>query len=371
MRTIASPLLLAAAVVSVAAAPSTATADTVPFSSLPQAQSPVKPAPSSSSAPEKIAAGERVDGIYPAILPEAKRKTGESDGWRTVQVFTSEKDAQAYATQGTLPSSNLPAGASTRICLTRGGTLAPRVQFYYRASQPKPSPEQIQTMMRLHRWPPKPEPLPKKDSVEFVRLERLSQTGDSVAIETVDAFIDLQTMGVRAVSRSSEKLGKVATGPNGLGVFAARENETSSEFLVTNPELPPAATEEEHEAEVRSLQSTATRLVAQLPSGSSATQGCGYTRFTLAAKPGSGQMATVLAMAFLPPAKDPDAPPDPDPSTEDEAEKAQRVALARANRTQRARPVAVNVSLSQLASEQAPLLSVTFGWAGKDQRLSF
>ena len=26
---------------------------------------------------------------------------------------------------------------------------------------------------------------------------------------------------------------------------------------------------------------------------------------------------------------------------------------------------------SQLASEQAPLLSLSFGWAGKDQRLSF
>jgi hypothetical protein len=40
-------------------------------------------------------------------------------------------------------------------------------------------------------------------------------------------------------------------------------------------------------------------------------------------------------------------------------------------RKQRARPVAINVSLSQLTSETSPLLSVTFGWAGKDQKLSF
>jgi hypothetical protein len=370
MRTIATPLLLAAAVASVAASPSTATADTVPFASLPQAQSPAKPPPSSSSAPEKIAAGERVEGFFPAILPEARRKTAESDGWRTVQVFTSEKDAQAYATQGTLSSTNLPAGATTRTCLTRSGTLAPRVQFYYRVKPPPPpSPAAIQMMIKQHRWPPKPEPV--KDSVNFIRLERLTQSGDSITIDTVDAFIDLQTMGMRAVGKSSEKLGRVATGPNGLGVFAARADETSSEFLVTNPELPPMATEEEREAQARSLQSTASRLVTQLPSGSTSTQGCGYARFNLAAKPGSGQMATVLAMAFLPPAKDPDAAPDPDPSTEDETEKAQREMIARANRAQRARPVAINVSLSQLASEQAPLLSVTFGWAGKDQRLSF
>ena len=29
------------------------------------------------------------------------------------------------------------------------------------------------------------------------------------------------------------------------------------------------------------------------------------------------------------------------------------------------------LSLSQLASEKSPLLSVTFGWAGKDQRIAF
>jgi hypothetical protein len=378
MRTTIASLLVAAGVVSIVSSPGAASADTVPFASLPQAQSHAKSvSASSANGPEKIAAGERVEGIYPAILPEAKRKTAESDGYRTVQVFTSEREAQAYATEGTLPSSTAREPSSTRSCLTRSSVLAPRVAFYYRVkpyTQPKLTPAQIKLLMMEHRWPPpavKPEP--QKDTVDFVRLEKTTQSGDSLTVETVDAFIDLQTMGTHLVSKTSEKLAKVASGPNGLGVYAARADETHSEFLVTNPELPQPKSDDERQAQLQALQSTASRLVAQLPSGTTSSQGCGYVRFDLAAKPGTGQMATVLAMAFLPPARDLDAPP-PDENTgteNDELSKVQAAFLARANRAQRARPVAVNVSVSQLASEQSPLLSVTFGWAGKDQRLAF
>jgi len=48
-----------------------------------------------------------------------------------------------------------------------------------------------------------------------------------------------------------------------------------------------------------------------------------------------------------------------------------REMLHRQSRAQRARTVAVNLSFSQLETEPAPLLSVTFGWAGKDQQLPF
>jgi hypothetical protein len=114
-----------------------------------------------------------------------------------------------------------------------------------------------------------------------------------------------------------------------------------------------------------------------MPSGVSSETGCGYVRFTLSAKPGSGQMATVLATAFLPPGSDPDDGGQEDTSrfeSEDMSEeqmKAVREMVHRDNRSQRARTVAVNLSFSQLESETAPLLSVTFGWAGKDQQLRF
>ena len=48
-----------------------------------------------------------------------------------------------------------------------------------------------------------------------------------------------------------------------------------------------------------------------------------------------------------------------------------REELHREKRSQRARTVAVNLSFSQMETEPAPLLSVTFGWVGKDQQLRF
>jgi len=104
-------------------------------------------------------------------------------------------------------------------------------------------------------------------------------------------------------------------------------------------------------------------------------------RFTMdAIKPGSGEMATILATAFLPKSIDPDDNAADDDSSQSDgadddddanAQMRAQVMESMRSRSQRARPVAVNLSLSQLASEPAPMLSVSFGWAGKDQQLSF
>ncbi len=383
MRTLTSSLLVAAGFAAAVSSPDTALADTVPFQNLPVAPKMAKTV--QPTAPEKIAAGERTDGVFPAILPEARRKATEQEGYRYVQVFATEKEASAYSTDGTMLSSTGKEPTATRTCLTSGGTLSPHLSLYFRTKPyvaPKPSPQTIAMLQRMHRWPPPPQTaskLPAKDTVELIHVERLTQAADGATLETTEAFIDLQTMGTHAVSKSTTKLVKVATGPNSLGVYAAREEgeKGGSQFLVTNPQLPPTASEEDRQAQIQQLTSTANRLVAQMPSGVSSETGCGYVRFTLSAKPGSGQMATVLATAFLPPGSNPDDGGQEDTSrfeSEDMSEeqmKAVRDMVHRDNRSQRARTVAVNLSFSQLESEASPLLSVTFGWAGKDQQLRF
>jgi hypothetical protein len=383
IRSLTSSLVVAAGFAAAVSSPDTALADTVPFQNLPVAPKMAKT--TTPPAPEKIAAGERTDGIFPAILPEARRKATEQEGYRYVQVFATEKEASAYATDGTMTSNTSKEPSATRTCLTSGGTLSQHLSLYFRTKPyvaPKPSPQTIAMLQRQHRWPPPPQKvskLPPKDTVQLIHMERLTQAADGATLETTEAFIDLQTMGTHAVSKTSTKLVKVATGPNSLGVYAAREEgeKGGSQFLVTNPELPPTASEEDRQAQISTLTSTANRLVAQMPSGVSSETGCGYVRFTLSAKPGSGQMATVLATAFLPPGTDVDDGGQEDTSRfeqEDMSEeqlKAVREMVHRDNRTQRARTVAVNLSFSQLQSEASPLLSVTFGWAGKDQQLRF
>jgi hypothetical protein len=245
---------------------------------------------------------------------------------------------------------------------------------------PKPSAQTIAALKRMHQWPPPPVKVskePLKDTITAIHTERLTPTSDGMTLDTAEGFIDLNTMGARIVSKSSAKLTKVATGPSHLTVYASRDDKGNTQFLITNPELPPADSDDDAQAEADRLGNVANRMVAQMPSGGSEETECGYLRFTLTSKAGTGQMATVLATAFLPPAKDSDDNAEPDMSrfeaagmTEDQLKEV-RAELRRENRSQRARTVSTNVSLSQLASEPAPLLSVTFGWASKDEQLRF
>ncbi|HEY1698046.1 MAG TPA: hypothetical protein VGG39_38060 [Polyangiaceae bacterium] len=380
MRTFVATSLAGAALLGVVvSAPQTASADTIAFSSLPVIAVPAKA--ETPAAPEKIAATEHAEGIYAALPPFAQRKQQEEQGYHYVNVFSTEKEAQDLVADGSV--NNTPDdGTGPRTCLTMGGSLSKRLTLYTRVKPyvpPKPTATEIAWLKRIGRWPPKPQAAdktPPKDTIETVHLERLASTKDAVTVETEDAFIDLQTLGTRTISKASMRLVRVAGGPNDIGIFAARDDKGQSIFLVTNPELPQPGSEEDRTAQMKQLQSTATRLVAQMPSGGSSETGCGYVRFALASKPGGGQMATVMATAFLPPSNEPDdTGPTEDQfesdSMNDEQRKMVRDMVHRENRNQRARPVAINVSLSQLASEQSPLLSVSLGWAGPDERLRF
>jgi hypothetical protein len=182
------------------------------------------------------------------------------------------------------------------------------------------------------------------------------------------------------LSSTSTTMSRVASGPNGMGIFASRDDKGRVQFLVTSPDLPAPEVDSDRQRELDRLSGTADRVMADLPSGVSSESGCGHVRFTMdAIKPGSGEMATILSTAFLPKSIDPDDNATDDDSSQsdsvdDDDPNAAQMRQAMDNmrtRFQRARPVAVNLSLSQLASEQAPLLSVSFGWAGKDQQLSF
>jgi hypothetical protein len=213
--------------------------------------------------------------------------------------------------------------------------------------------------------------------MQRVTIEKVTVTGDSAKVDVTDAVVDLKTLGARLLGSTTTTLSRVSAGPNSMGIFASRDDKGRVQFLVTSPELPTPELDADRQRQLERLSATADRVMVDLPSGSASESGCGHVRFTMdAVKPGSGQMATVLATAFLPPSTDPDENPDASTdedqnqgSDDDDGSSAMRAANQR--RSQRARAVAVNVSLSQLASEPSPLLSLTLGWAGKDTQLSF
>jgi hypothetical protein len=363
----------------VAALPDSARADAIAFTALPVIAQPA--ANSTPDKPDKIPATEHAAGVYAALRPFAQRKTTEEQGYHYVEVFATEREAQQMAADGRWDAASAES-AGPRTCLTSGGSLAPRLQIYVRTKPwvpPKPSATEIARLVKLHRWPPPPpkvEKGPQKDTVELIRAERMIPTADGVTIETTEAFLDLQTFGSRPVSKASVRLARIGGGPNDIGIFAARDDKGKSIFVVTNPKLPEIDSEEDRQAQLQQLRSTANRMIAHLPAGGTSETGCGYVRFALTAKPGSGQMATVLATAFLPPPAEADESDmteeqfESDSMTEDQMKRVREI-VHRQNRSQRARPVAINVSLSQLQSEPSPLLSVSLGWAGDDQKLRF
>jgi hypothetical protein len=373
-------LSFAAGLALVTSSPQEARAETIPFDKLPVLTLPA--AASTPEVPEKIPATEHAGGLFAVLPPLADRKSMEESGYHYVHVYASEREAQQMAAKGRTETSSDDETAP-RQCIASGSSFSPHLSFYVRTKPympPKPSQAEIARLVKLHRWPPPPpkvEKGPHKDRVELIRSERVVQTPEAVTIETTEAFVDLETMGTRAVgTKTSQRLTRVGSGPNEIGIFAARDDKGKSVFLVTNPQIPATSVEEDRQAQLQGLRSTANRLVAQMPGGGSSETGCGYVRFTLTAKPGSGQMATVLATAFLPPSGEPDESATTEEQFEstamtEEQMKSIREMVHRQNRAQRARPVAINVSLSQLESENAPLLSVTLGWAGGDQKLRF
>ena len=162
------------------------------------------------SAPiDKIAATERVDGIYPALLPEARRKSAEEAGNRYIQVFTSANDARDFSVDGTY-NKPLDATANVKSCISsRGGATSSRISFYLRTKPYPPavdrpgSPRNRSQPARMPMPKPKPAPAskgppkPEPDTLRPIHGERMTVDGDSVTIDTFESMIDLNTLGVR------------------------------------------------------------------------------------------------------------------------------------------------------------------------------
>jgi hypothetical protein len=380
------------AVGAVVASSGDAVADTIPYASVPVAPLPtVTPTSAGSSsstsssstppAPLTIPATEHADGLYVAIAPPKVRKPVEDkNGFHYVSFFTSEKAAQQYATDGTYMVSYPDDRSAPRTCLAASGRqLAQRLTSTYRIRpyvEPPPSADTIARLKALHRWPPPPQPKPPApkvappphDEMQPIAMEKVTITGDTVRVDVSNVWVDMKTLGSRPRSSWSMTLKQVGQGPGGLGIYASRDDKGTMQFLVTSPSPSPATGDGDHASQVSVLSDTADRVFADLPGGPNES-GCGHVRFAMdAVKPGSGEMATILATAFLPPSKD--EGDDTDAPSSDDTDSAAAIARA-ASHEQRARPLAVNLSLSQLPSETTPLLSVSYGWAGKDRELSF
>jgi hypothetical protein len=260
-----------------------ARADGVPFERLPAAPPP--PPAKAKAAPKRIPAREHAAEVVSQAMPRDK-----SDPTKTVTVVASEEQTPAH------------------VCFADLGTKrALTLQMNERSGA---------------------------DAVRALHVERLSAGVDAATLDTTDAFLDLRTLGSRAVARTTMTLSKIADGPDGMLVFAARQPDGRVQFVVTGAETPQGTP-----VLITSLVDVTTAPVERQQTD------CGYVHFTLSPKGGTAQMAEILTPV-------PPSPEQPDPDDESDA---------RAQAARRGNTIRLVVSLSQLPSETAPLLSVTFG----------
>ena len=211
-------------------------------------------------------------------------------------------------------------------------------------------PEQVSSMLSLWFFPgAKP-----SEAVRAVHGERFVPGKDGGAsLDVTDAWIDLRTTGVRAIAHYELPLARVFSGPNGLEVFAARD-EGAVQVVVraaTGFGEPTPERAELVRAELSSLN-------VKLRGGSEVTSDCGHLRFALRAERGAAAMATLQSVAILPALRE-EATDHDDETADDEA--------SRALRAMRRRPFRLSFSVTQFLSDADPLLSLTLGWSGREQ----
>jgi hypothetical protein len=176
-----------------------------------------------------------------------------------------------------------------------------------------------------------------RGGVTAVHRERLVTEGSATRLEIVDVWVDPATKGVRKIGESTIPL-KMVGSSRGLSVYAARDERDkvkAVQFVIVPPnDLPNGRSE---------------GLVAVRGDGRNTTSSsCSHLRVAMNAADGAADSALLKATLRLPEHGDGER-------TEENGEK--RVRL---------REAAIQLGLSKAKRDREPIVSVTFGWAGRE-----
>jgi len=178
--------------------------------------------------------------------------------------------------------------------------------------------------------------------VAAVHMERLVRHEDGrEELEYRDAWVDPLTLGSRLIGNGSIPLARVATGPAGLAVYAARDHDVV--HIVVEPGPAPS-----NEPTLRAI----TRNL-QLQAAGFGQSDCGFLRVTIPADDAEMVTFTTTAITKV------DVPP---PSTD---------GLPGRPRTARRRGLLVFASATRSSADPEPVVSITFGWSGREEEFQF
>ncbi len=344
-----------------------AIATSVDFKKLPAAE--LTESPAGDQRPDAVPATESVDGIFPA-LPPASQQRGGIQGTRYITLFSTKEAAERHSS-GAVRSMIQKAAAALEAETAKNKTMPPTACFttrqYHRGrGDAEPWRLSFEDRPSVHgavKGSPAAQMYSNHGPVA-VRSERLvvDPGAASASLKTTDAWFDPETLGTRKIVEKSMSLVRVALGPTDLHVFAARDKNGDAVHFVVY--LPTAAGDRDSRARRYSSRHW------QVHRGNSGGySSCGHARVSLSAVPGSGdsgrvQLELELKTKQAPAKKASDKPASVGvggltlPSSGSSSSNIKEM---------RIRTLQVNLSVSQSASDQAPIPTVSFGWTGKER----
>ena len=177
-------------------------------------------------------------------------------------------------------------------------------------------------------------------TVEAMHSERIVEEGGRVAMETVDAWVDPITRGVRLIGRASVPLELIATTFGGNRIFAAHDKEVVHVVLVSPKERSRKGRD----------------VLFAVADGDVFNSGCDHLRVTLKAERGQGDTASFISVVEL-----------PSLVADHGATKDKVTVPGFAAEAVRVRPMHIHASATWASRDKEPLLSVSAGWDGRER----
>ncbi len=218
-----------------------------------------------------------------------------------------------------------------------------------------------------------------ESGITAVHSEKVVDENGTATLETVDAWVDPATRGVRLIGKASLPLKLVTTAVGGVKVYAGRDERPDGrryvQFVVTRPRD-------------KKLQRAGTMWGVR-QDGDSVHGSCSHLRVGIPADVKGGDSAVVIAPIILPnlqrenaeasdtknaktEAAPAPAPPPPPPPVKARFGKKKPLpsppstAPTMVEKELRIRAMQVQVSVSRTTKDPDPVLSVSFGWANRE-----
>lgn len=321
-----------------------ARADIVRLDSLPEG-SPL-PLPLESDRPDDIAASSHSDRIFPA-LPPPDQLVHMTPGAHYVRIFPTRDLAEAHAQKGLGAMHD-----ESQLCFSVADAwfLKQDDRDWPLNADPQPSIHAVKKGTPAARHYHEP-------MVRAVRLDALTvDPSGTASLTMLSAWVDPLSLGVQHVASGTLKLARVAEA-YGVTVLAARDPGGDAVHFVVRQERPEGR-----------LGMFVGRHMQVRRADTAGHSSCGMSVLTLRALAGGGQQATVELDALL--AVEESEPQEPDAGRgilgilgADRA--------APTMREMRVRTMQVHLAVSQASGDASPIVTVSFGWFGKERRQQF